>query len=64
MLRALSGYKNWRTIDRKNTQKELISASAKAGLLKLSAVTLEQVRELGLEELDLKDLRDKEPAQR
>ena len=60
MLRALSGYKT----RRKSEKMKVLRIIAESQPLNLDAITPEQLRKLGLEELDLEDLRDKEPTQR
>ena len=62
MLWAFSKYQNWRATDRKNTRKALIRDLVETGRLSASEVTPEYLRQFGLEELDLKDLREKELA--
>ena len=64
MLWAFNKYQGWRAIDKKNTQKDLIRTLTESGFLDISEITSERLRELGLEGLDLKDLRDKEPTRR
>ena len=64
MLWAFSKYQGWRATDKKNTQKDLIRTLTESGFLDISKITSERLRELGLEGLDLKDLRDKEPTRR
>ena len=49
---------------KKNRQKELLRVLARSGALDLSAMTPEQLCPLGLDEMDLKDLREKELALR
>ena len=64
MLWAFSKYQGWRATDKKNTQKDLIRTLTESGFLDISEITSERLGELGLEGLDLKDLRDKEPTRR
>ena len=64
MLWAFSKYQNWRATDKKNTQKDLIRTLTESGFLNISEITSERLHELGLEGLDLKDLREKELTRR
>ena len=72
MLWAYSKYKDWRATARQNTatarqntQKNLLLALSASGYLDISELTQEDLRKLGLEDLDLTDLQDpreREPA--
>ena len=56
VLRAVSEFK----ARNKNSKKKFLVVLARSGALDLSAISTEQLRELGLEEEDVKDLRGKE----
>ena len=58
VLRAVSEF-NARN---KNRKKKFLMVLARSGALNLSAISTEQLRELGLEEADVKDLRGEEPV--
>ena len=72
MLWAYSKYKDWRATARQNTatarqntQKNLLLALSASGYLDISELTQEDLRKLGLEDLDLMELQDlceREPA--
>ena len=60
MLRAWSEYKRREAARRKETRKEFLLGMATTGLVDLSAISTEQLHELGLEEQDLQELRNQE----